>query len=88
MDCAIRELPKELGLRMGAGDVLGLLDDFDTRPSCTVVPVVIWSGADPNAHTVGRRGCAHLCRSGWRYALPWPKPSLVLRAFSLRLTLV
>jgi 8-oxo-dGTP pyrophosphatase MutT (NUDIX family) len=44
-DCALRELHEELGLTAGPGDVIGLLDDFDTRSGFTITPVVIWSGA-------------------------------------------
>jgi 8-oxo-dGTP pyrophosphatase MutT (NUDIX family) len=47
--CAIRELHEELGLEVGEGDVLGLLDDFDTQSGFTITPVVMWSGADAGA---------------------------------------
>jgi len=43
-ECAIRELHEELGLTAGPEDVVGLLDDFDTRSGFTMTPVVIWSG--------------------------------------------
>jgi 8-oxo-dGTP pyrophosphatase MutT (NUDIX family) len=43
-ECAIRELHEELGLTVGPEDVVGLLDDFDTRSGFTMTPVVIWSG--------------------------------------------
>jgi 8-oxo-dGTP pyrophosphatase MutT (NUDIX family) len=43
--CAIRELHEELGLGVGPDDVVGLLDDFDTRSGFTITPVVIYSGA-------------------------------------------
>ena len=43
--CAIRELHEELGLMVGAGDVIGGLDDFDTRSGFTISPIVIWSAA-------------------------------------------
>lgn len=46
-DCAIRELHEELGLTVEAQDVVGLLDDFDTRSGFTITPVVICSGAEP-----------------------------------------
>jgi len=45
--CALRELGEELGLTLQEGDVLGMLDDFDTRSGFTITPVVVWSGADP-----------------------------------------
>jgi 8-oxo-dGTP pyrophosphatase MutT (NUDIX family) len=44
-ECAIRELHEELGLTVGPEDVIGLLDDFDTRSGFSITPVVIWSGA-------------------------------------------
>jgi len=44
-ECAIRELHEELGLRVSSDDVVGLLDDFDTRSGFTITPVVIWTDA-------------------------------------------
>jgi 8-oxo-dGTP pyrophosphatase MutT (NUDIX family) len=54
---AIRELEEELGLQAERGDVLGLLDDFDTMSGFTITPVVLWSGAAardlrPSSHEV------------------------------------
>jgi len=49
--CAIRELREELGLSVNSADVIGLLDDFDTRSGFTITPVVIWS----DAHTAALR---------------------------------
>ena len=43
--CAIRELQEELGLVVDPDNVVGLLDDFDTRSGFTITPVVIYSGA-------------------------------------------
>jgi 8-oxo-dGTP pyrophosphatase MutT (NUDIX family) len=43
--CAIRELQEELGLVVDPENVVGLLDDFDTRSGFTITPVVIYSGA-------------------------------------------
>lgn len=48
-DCAIRELHEELGLTVSPDDVVGLLDDFDTRSGFTITPVVICTGADPGS---------------------------------------
>lgn len=45
VDCALRELDEELGIRLGRDAVLGKLDDFDTRSGFTITPVVVWSGA-------------------------------------------
>jgi 8-oxo-dGTP pyrophosphatase MutT (NUDIX family) len=44
-ECALRELAEELGVTIGRGEVLGRLDDFDTRSGFTITPVVVWSGA-------------------------------------------
>jgi 8-oxo-dGTP pyrophosphatase MutT (NUDIX family) len=42
---ALRELEEELGLVVPQADVIGHLDDFDTRSGFTISPVVMWSGA-------------------------------------------
>jgi 8-oxo-dGTP pyrophosphatase MutT (NUDIX family) len=44
-ECALRELAEELGVSIESKDVLGRLDDFDTRSGFTITPVVVWSGA-------------------------------------------
>ena len=44
-ECALRELAEELGVTIERKDVLGRLDDFDTRSGFTITPVVVWSGA-------------------------------------------
>jgi 8-oxo-dGTP pyrophosphatase MutT (NUDIX family) len=41
---ALRELHEELGLALGAEDVLGLLDDYPTRSGYLITPVVLWAG--------------------------------------------
>ena len=41
-DAALRELSEELGVQLGAGDVLGVLDDFKTRSGFLITPVVLW----------------------------------------------
>jgi len=41
---ALRELQEELGLELGEGDVLGLLDDYPTRSGYLITPVVVWAG--------------------------------------------
>jgi 8-oxo-dGTP pyrophosphatase MutT (NUDIX family) len=43
---ALRELHEELGLELGAGDVLGLLDDYPTRSGYLITPVVVWAGGN------------------------------------------
>src|SRR6266576_5887486 len=42
IQAALRELHEELGLELGEGDVLGLLDDFPTRSGYLITPVVVW----------------------------------------------
>src|SRR4030095_6816463 len=50
---ALRELHEELGVALGEGDVLGLLDDYPTRSGYLITPVVVWAGTSaalsPNA---------------------------------------
>src|SRR5437868_719564 len=41
---ALRELHEELGVELGEGDVLGLLDDYPTRSGYLITPVVVWVG--------------------------------------------
>lgn len=42
-EAALRELHEELGLALGAADVLGLLDDYPTRSGYLITPVVVWA---------------------------------------------
>src|SRR5437879_13831689 len=42
IQAALRELHEELGLALGEGDVLGLLDDYPTRSGYLITPVVVW----------------------------------------------
>ena len=39
---ALRELHEELGVALGEGDVLGLLDDYPTRSGYLITPAVVW----------------------------------------------
>lgn len=56
VEAALRELYEELGLELGAEDVLGLLDDYPTRSGYLITPVVVWAAAStaisPNASEV------------------------------------
>jgi 8-oxo-dGTP pyrophosphatase MutT (NUDIX family) len=45
-ECAIRELHEELGLGVSPDDIVGFLDDFDTRSGFTITPVVLWTDAE------------------------------------------
>jgi 8-oxo-dGTP pyrophosphatase MutT (NUDIX family) len=44
---ALRELREELGVRVGADAVVGVLDGFATRSGYLITPVVVWGGMDP-----------------------------------------
>lgn len=85
-ECAVRELHEELGLAVDGADILGTLDDFDTRSGFTITPVVIWSGADaaelqPSTSEVGRIyliGAAEL-RETVAAAGPGASPAFSLR---------
>jgi 8-oxo-dGTP pyrophosphatase MutT (NUDIX family) len=45
---ALRELDEEVGLRVGADAVLGLLDDYPTRSGYLITPVVVWAAGTAN----------------------------------------
>jgi 8-oxo-dGTP pyrophosphatase MutT (NUDIX family) len=44
---ALRELSEEIGLELGAHDILGTLDDYPTRSGYLITPVVVWGGHHP-----------------------------------------
>jgi 8-oxo-dGTP pyrophosphatase MutT (NUDIX family) len=44
---ALRELEEEVGLRLEATDVVGWLDDYETRSGFVMTPVVLWCESDP-----------------------------------------
>jgi 8-oxo-dGTP pyrophosphatase MutT (NUDIX family) len=43
-EAALRELREETSAVAGAGDVLGILDDYVTRSGFLITPVVVWGG--------------------------------------------
>lgn len=43
-ETAMRELEEEVGLKLGADQILGRLDDYSTRSGFTIKPVVLWGG--------------------------------------------
>jgi 8-oxo-dGTP pyrophosphatase MutT (NUDIX family) len=43
IDAALRELQEEIGLMCNRAEVLGLLDDYETRSGYVITPVVVWS---------------------------------------------
>jgi len=46
-DAARRELAEELGVLVAPSDVLGRLDDYQTRSGFVISPVVVWGGENP-----------------------------------------
>ena len=46
VEAALRELDEEMGVALGARNVLGLLDDYPTRSGYRITPVVLWAGGD------------------------------------------
>ena len=66
---ALREVEEEVGVRLPASAVLGVLDDYPTRSGYVITPVVVWGGGevsivsqpDEVAHTY-RIGLHSLCR--------------------------
>lgn len=47
IDAALRELHEEVGLHVARDDVLGLLDDYETRSGFVMTPVVVWAADAP-----------------------------------------
>ena len=47
LDCALRELDEELGIRLDETSVLGWLDDYGTRSGWLMSPVVVWCAGTP-----------------------------------------
>jgi 8-oxo-dGTP pyrophosphatase MutT (NUDIX family) len=41
-DAAFRELREEVGLEIDPGNLLGFLDDFETRSGFRITPLVVW----------------------------------------------
>ncbi|HEY8360043.1 MAG TPA: CoA pyrophosphatase [Ramlibacter sp.] len=41
---ALRELHEEVDLALGPGDVLGTLDDYESRSGYVITPVIVWAG--------------------------------------------
>ena len=46
IDAALRETDEEIGVRLEADAVLGVLDDYATRSGYVITPVVVWGGVD------------------------------------------
>jgi 8-oxo-dGTP pyrophosphatase MutT (NUDIX family) len=84
-ECAIRELHEELGLSVRPEDVIGLLDDFDTRSGFTITPVVIWADVQTAALQPSKFEVARLFEiaiADLRTAVSMANPG---QAFSLKL---
>ncbi len=67
---ALRELEEEVGLRLNPEQVLGRLDDYETRSGFVITPVVVWGGnvgelrANPaEVESIHRIPCSELLRS-------------------------
>ena len=73
---ALRELHEELGLELGEGDVLGLLDDYPTRSGYLITPVVVWAGTGARVVAESRRGRLGASHRARRHrAMPTPSAS-------------
>ncbi len=46
VDAALRETSEEIGLDIPEDNVLGLLDDYQTRSGYLMTPVVVWAGTN------------------------------------------
>ena len=46
IDAVLREMHEEIGLHLPPENVLGLLDDYQTRSGYLITPVVVWAGHD------------------------------------------
>jgi 8-oxo-dGTP pyrophosphatase MutT (NUDIX family) len=71
IETALRELDEEIGLSLGADDVLGVLDDYPTRSGYVITPVVLWARASANLRpnrtevaSVHRVPLAEIARAG------------------------
>jgi mutator protein MutT len=42
VEAAVRELREEVGLEIDSGNLLGCLDDFETRSGFRITPLVVW----------------------------------------------
>lgn len=58
--CARREFQEELGLEVSEDDMIGRLDDFDTRSGFAITPIVFWSGAPASSLRPSPSEVAHL----------------------------
>lgn len=70
VDAALREVEEELGLTLDPSQVLGRLDDYETRSGFVITPIVVWGGPDveldPDPREVAhvlRIGLHELCRA-------------------------
>jgi 8-oxo-dGTP pyrophosphatase MutT (NUDIX family) len=43
LEAALREVEEEIGLVLSPADVLGTLDDYETRSGYLVTPIVVWA---------------------------------------------
>jgi len=62
---ALREVEEELGLTIDPSEILGTLDDYETRSGFVITPVVVWGGTDIDLKPDPRE-VAHVLRVGLR----------------------
>ena len=43
VDAAVREMEEEIGLKASIAQIIGCLDDFETRSGFCITPVVVWT---------------------------------------------
>jgi len=67
---ALRELAEEVGLQLDQDQILGRLDDYETRSGFVITPVVVWGGSVGELHanpaeveSIHRIPCSELLRS-------------------------
>src|SRR5512143_897865 len=87
-ETALRELEEELGLSVAANDVLGVLDDYQTRSGFVITPVVAWLAdasalaANPqevaSVHHVRLDGIAHEAAVAFETIPESPRPLIRL----------
>ena len=50
LEASLRELQEEIGIDVSENEVLGFLDDYETRSGFVITPVVVWAGERKELH--------------------------------------
>jgi 8-oxo-dGTP pyrophosphatase MutT (NUDIX family) len=50
LEASLRELQEEIGIDVSENEVLGFLDDYETRSGFVITPVVVWAGERNELH--------------------------------------